>query len=139
MQSARIVGVGAAIILDKKIVWQRGYGFADKERALPFTKDTIINIGSVSKTVTGAAVMRTVQDGKLSLDANVNEYLPFNVSNPRFPDAPITIRQLATHTSSITDRGAVYAGVHPASNPPADTLDSGAQSVFNDDARRNSA
>lgn len=109
MQSARIVGLGAAIIVNKKVVWKRGYGFADKERAIPFTEDTIMNIGSISKTVTGAALMRAVQEGKLSLDANINKYLPFKVANPRFPKDPITLRQLATHTSGITDRGAVYA------------------------------
>lgn len=112
MSNSRIVGLAAAIIVNKKIVWQKGYGFADKERAVPFTADTVMNIGSISKTITGAALMRAVQDGKLSLDENVNRYLPFQVANPRFPDAPITLRQLATHTSSITDRGSVYAGAY---------------------------
>lgn len=112
MQKARIVGLGAAIIVNKKVVWIKGYGFADKEQAVPFTKDTIMNIGSISKTITGAALMHAVQEGKLSLDANVNDYLPFKVTNPRFPSVPITLRQLATHTSSITDRGAVYAGAY---------------------------
>ena len=112
MQEARIVGLGAAIIVNRKLVWTRGYGFADKERAVPFTKDTIMNIGSISKTITGAALMRAVQDGKLSLDEDVNKYLPFKVANPSFPNEPITLRQLATHTSSITDRGAVYAAAY---------------------------
>ncbi|MBS1219900.1 MAG: ampC, partial [Proteobacteria bacterium] len=109
MAKARIVGVGAAIIVNKKVVWTKGYGFADKERGLPFTPDTVMNIGSISKTVTGAALMRAVQDGKLSLDRDINSYLPFKVVNPYFPNQPITLRQLATHTSSITDRGSVYA------------------------------
>ena len=112
MQEARIVGLGAAIVVDRKLVWTRGYGFADKEHAVPFTPKTIMNIGSISKTITGAALMRAVQDGKLSLDKNVNSYLPFKVVNPSFPDEPITLRQLATHTSSVTDRGSVYAGAY---------------------------
>jgi len=109
MQDARIVGLGAAIVVDRKLVWARGYGFADQERAVPFSRHTIMNVGSISKTVTGAALMRAVQDGKLSLDEDVNTSLPFKVANPSFPDEPITLRQLATHTSSITDRGPVYA------------------------------
>ena len=112
MQRANIVGLGAAIIVNKKLVWTRGYGFADKERALPFKPDTIMNIGSISKTITGVALMRAVEDGKLSLDENVNNYLPFEVVNPSFPNDPITLRQLATHTSSIRDRGSVYAGAY---------------------------
>ena len=112
MQETRIVGLGAAIIVNGKLVWTRGYGFADKERALPFRPDTIMNIGSISKTITGAALMRAAQDGKLSLDENINKYLPFKVANPSFPNEPITLRQLATHTSGITDRGSVYAGAY---------------------------
>ena len=107
-----MVGVGAAIIVDKRLVWSKGYGFADRERAIAFTPDTVMNIGSISKTVTGAALMRAVQDGKLSLDADINTYLPFEVRNPSFPDVPITLRQLATHTASIADRWAVYESTY---------------------------
>ncbi len=40
MQNAKIVGLGAAIIVNRKLVWSKGYGFADKERVSPFTEDT---------------------------------------------------------------------------------------------------
>ncbi len=106
------MGLGAAIIVNKKVVWTKGYGFADKENVVPFTPNTIMNIGSISKTFTGVALMRAVQDGKLSLDEDINSYLPFKVINPFFPTERITLRQLATHTSSITDRWSVYEGVY---------------------------
>lgn len=109
MAKAKIVGVGAAIIVDKRVAWTKGYGFADKEHGRPFTADTVMNIGSISKTITGAALMHAVQEGKLSLDQDINGLLPFKVVNPYFPDQAITLRQLATHTSSITDRGSAYA------------------------------
>lgn len=108
MDEAGIVGLGASIIVDKKVVWTKGYGFADKARAAPFTPDTVMNIGSISKTFTGVALMRAVQEGKLSLDEDVNSYLPFKVSNPNYPSEKITLRHLATHTSGITDRWSVY-------------------------------
>ena len=57
MAKAKIVGVGAAIIVDKRVAWTKGYGFADKEHGRPFTADTVMNIGSISKTITGAALM----------------------------------------------------------------------------------
>lgn len=103
-----LIGVGAAIIVNKHLVWSKGYGFADRGRGMPFTPRTVMAVGSISKTVTGVALMRAVQDGKLSLDENINRYLPFRVTNPSFPEDRITLRQLATHTSSITDRWSVY-------------------------------
>ena len=108
MSEARIAGLGAAIIVDKKVVWTKGYGFADRARAVPFAPDTVMNIGSISKTFTGAALMRAVQDGKLSLDQDINTYLPFKIVNPYYPNEKITLRHLGTHTSGITDRWAVY-------------------------------
>lgn len=66
--------------------------------------------------------MRAVQDGKLSLDEDINKYLPFKVANPAFPNEPITLRQLATHTSSITDRGSVYAGAYHFGRDAPETL-----------------
>jgi CubicO group peptidase (beta-lactamase class C family) len=112
MAQAGLVGVGAAIIIDKQLVWSKGYGFADKQRGVRFTPDTVMNIGSISKTVTGVAMLQAVEQGKLSLDQDINAYLPFKVANPSFPDEPITLRQLATHTSGISDRWAVYQGLY---------------------------
>ncbi|MGV7208727.1 serine hydrolase domain-containing protein [Oxalobacteraceae bacterium A2-2] len=111
-EAAGLAGVAAAIILDRKLVWSHGWGLANVERQLPFTPDTVMNIGSISKTVTGVALMQAVEDGKLSLDADINTYLPFRVENPAFPGLPITLRQLATHTSGITDRWEIYRATY---------------------------
>ena len=108
MDDAGIVGAAAALILDRRVVWMQGWGYANQAAKTPFTPDTVINVGSISKTVTGAALMQVVQSGRLSLDADINTYLPFRIANPFFPGAPITLRQLATHTSGITDRWEVY-------------------------------
>lgn len=72
MDEAGIAGLAAAVLVDKKVVWRKGYGFADKERGIPFTPDSAMNIASISKTFTGVAMMRAVQEGKLSLDADIN-------------------------------------------------------------------
>lgn len=112
MSEAGMVGIGAAIIVDRKVVWMKGYGFADKAQSIPFTPHTVMNIASISKTFTGVALMRAVEEGKLSLDADINTYLPFKVVNPYFPDARITLRQLATHTSGITDRWSVFENTY---------------------------
>lgn len=112
MSEGTLVGVAAAVIVDGRIAWSGGYGYADRQAGTPFTADTVMNIGSISKTVTGAALMRAVDQRRLSLDADVNRYLPFKLSNPHRPGTPITLRQLATHTSSITDRWPVYERVY---------------------------
>lgn len=108
MSEAGIVGMGSAIIIDKKVVWTKGYGYADKEKNIPFTPSTVMNIGSVSKTFTGVCIMKAVEEGKVSLDEDINSYLPFKIINPNHPDDKITLRHLATHTSGLTDRYPFY-------------------------------
>src|SRR5690606_2994267 len=68
-----------------------------------YTENTIQHIASVSKTLIGIALMKAKEMGKLNLDDPIQDYLPFKVINPYYPDETITIRQLATHTSSIND------------------------------------
>jgi CubicO group peptidase (beta-lactamase class C family) len=63
-------------------------------------------------------MMRAVQEGKLSLDEDINSYLPFRVINPHLPSERITLRHLATHTSSITDRQIVYADTYHYGDAP---------------------
>lgn len=108
MKESGIVGLGAAIIVNKKLVWAKGYGYADKENGKPFTINTIMNIGSTAKNFTGVCLMKAVEDKKLSLDEDINIYLPFKVINPYFPSEKITLRNIATHTSSLADRYPFY-------------------------------
>lgn len=122
MDESGIVGAGAAVLVDGKVVWTKGYGFADRDRAVPFTPDTVMNIGSISKTFTGAAMMRAVEEGRLSLDTDINTWLPFKVVNPHRPGAVITLRHLATHTSGITDRWAVYRTTYHFDGAPPEPL-----------------
>ncbi|PQA53810.1 serine hydrolase domain-containing protein [Siphonobacter curvatus] len=113
------VGLAAAIIIHRKVVWMKGYGYADLEKKTPFTPHTVINLASISKTFTGVCMMKAIEDKKLSLDEDINTYLPFKVINPYYPTQKITLRNLGTHTSGITDRTPIYdstyfyGGDHP--------------------------
>ncbi|WP_229455917.1 serine hydrolase [Massilia sp. KIM] len=69
----------------------------------PATPDTLYRIASVSKMMTTLGLMRLVEDGKLDLDADVSGYLGFPLRNPHFPQQPISLRLLLTHTSSLRD------------------------------------
>ncbi|MBB1140636.1 serine hydrolase [Myroides sp. WP-1] len=96
-------GLAVSIVNDKGILYQQGFGYADVANQIPYTEQTIQNIASVSKVFVGIALLKAQELGKLKLDDPINTYLPFKVLNPNYPDETITIRHLATHTSSIVD------------------------------------
>jgi CubicO group peptidase (beta-lactamase class C family) len=108
MEESGLVGIGASIIVDNKVVWMKGYGYADNDKKTPFTPNTIINIASITKAFTGVCILKAVEDGKLSLDEDINKYLPFRVVNPYFPEEKITLRDIGSHTSSLNDREDAY-------------------------------
>ncbi len=112
VREAGTMGISAAVVRGNEVVWSGGYGWADKEGGIPASPDTVWMQASVSKTVTCAGVMALVEDGSLDLDADVNDYLPFDVRIPAAPSAPITLRQLLTHTSAIRDRWSVWGGIY---------------------------
>lgn len=98
-----INGFSVAIVNQKGALYTNGFGKADVRSDRPYTSETIQNIASISKTFIGVALLKAQELGYLSLDEAVNNYLPFEVINSYFPNDTITIRQLATHTSSIRD------------------------------------
>lgn len=96
-------GFGVSIVNENGTLYQKGFGFSDVSNNKAYTNNTIQNIASVSKTFVGIALLKAQELGKLHLDDPIEKYLPFKVVNPNFPEAKITIRQLANHTSSIAD------------------------------------
>ena len=82
----------------------RAAGEADIASGRAVTADDPARIASISKLVTAIAVMRLVEQHRLSLDADVSRYLGWRLRNPAFPDRPITLRLLLSHQSSLTDR-----------------------------------
>lgn len=103
MDYAHIPGLALVKVEHGKVVYMQAYGLADEASATPLTTDTLFNIASISKPMLGILLLKAEQQELLSLDEDVNRYLPFAVVNPNFPDAKITLREIATHTSSIAD------------------------------------
>lgn len=103
-------GIAVCVIRAGKIDFLGAHGWADRERWIPMSENTLLNIASVTKTFTSTAIMQLVETGQLELDMPIDTYLPYAVRNPRFPDAPLTIRQLLTHRSSLADGPAYDAG-----------------------------
>jgi len=92
-----IPGLSVSVAIDGKIVYSEGFGYADLEERVPAWPTTKFRIGSVSKPLTSAALVRLVEDRKLDLDAPIQKYVP------SFPDkgAVITARMLAGHLAGI--------------------------------------
>ena len=83
-----------AIINDTEIVYAGGFG------AMP-GNDTVYQLGSLSKLFTATAVMQLYEDGLIDLEADVNDYLPYNFSNPYYPAMPIKVKYLLSHTGTM--------------------------------------
>ncbi|WP_299253950.1 serine hydrolase [uncultured Aquimarina sp.] len=105
-ETSKIAGFGVSIMTPDKILYKKGFGYADIETKRKYTVNTIQNIGSVSKTFIGIALMKAIEQGKLSEGTPINNILPFKVQHPKFPETPILVKHLATHTSSILDTDA---------------------------------
>ena len=84
-------------------------GYADPATGRRVTPDDPVRIASISKLVVAIGVMRLVEQGKLDLDADVSTYLGWRLRNPAFPDRPLKLRQLLSHTSSVRDHDDQYA------------------------------
>ena len=119
MREAQTPGIAVSLVRGDEIAWTIGAGWADRENDVRVTPDTVFMLASVSKTVTCAGVMSVVEDGDLDLDADVNDYLPFEVRIPAAPEEPITTRMLLIHTSAIRDRFSVWGT--PYSRPSTST------------------
>lgn len=95
--SQHIPGISICVGTRDKILWAQGFGYADLENRSPVTINSVFRLGSVSKLLTSLAVGRLYQQGKLNLDAPIQQYLP------DFPEKKysFTTRQLAGHTAGI--------------------------------------
>ena len=111
-ESAHLAGSQAAFIRNGHVVWSGAYGWADIAHRIPMTARTVMNIASVSKTVTAAAVMLLCETGRVKLDDPIKLHLPFPVQNPSHPRTAITVRHLLAHVSSIADGPAYNKSYH---------------------------
>ena len=99
----KLVGMSVCVIKNNEVVWQWAHGWADIENKIPVTVNTLFMLASVSKTITGATLLHLYDKGKFSLDEDINNYMPFKIRNPKYPDEPITFRMLFNHTSTLND------------------------------------
>ena len=121
MADKDLPALSIALVDDQRMVWSRGFGFADPEHKVPATADTVYRVGSVSKLLTDIALMQLVEQGKIDLDAPVTRYLPdFRPRNPF--GKPITLRQLMAHRSGLVREPPVGSYFDPTEPSLAETI-----------------
>jgi CubicO group peptidase (beta-lactamase class C family) len=112
LKTGDIAGAVVVVVKDGEVLTERGYGYADVSAQKPVdAKLTLFRPGSVSKLVTWTAVMQQVEQGKIDLDADVNQYLDFKI--PPLAGKPITMRNLMQHTAGFEEQAKSVIGADP--------------------------
>ncbi len=100
-KARKIVGGAVIIARDGEIVFSFEYGSKLKHRYEPITADTCYRIASVTKLVSVIGLMQLLEEKDISLETPVKDIVGFHVVNPSFPEEPVTIRQVLSHTSGL--------------------------------------
>ncbi|MFN2482838.1 MAG: serine hydrolase [Pyrinomonadaceae bacterium] len=107
MKFYRVPGVSVAVVNGGRVEWARGFGVKDASTSEPVTTETLFQAGSISKPVAALAALRLVQEGKLSLDQDVNACLvSWKLPDSEFTkEKKVTLRRLLTHSAGLTVHG----------------------------------
>jgi len=102
MANDEITGLSIALIDDQRVIWQKGFGYADLENNIPATPETVYRAGSIAKVFTAAAIMQLAEQGKIAIDQPLAAALPEFSIKSRFPEAaPVTPRNVMSHHSGL--------------------------------------
>ncbi len=102
MEDKKLPAVSIALVEKDRVVWARGFGYADPDSKREATAETVYRVGSVSKLFTDIGIMRLAEQGALDIDAPVTRSLPdFAPGNPFEGTKPITLRMLMSHRSGL--------------------------------------
>ncbi len=107
MRERHIPGVALAVIQESRVIREQSYGLADEENKVPVTSSTLFQVASVSKPVAALGALHLVEQGKLSLDENVNGKLRhWKIPENRFTkNHPVTLRLILSHSAGLTVHG----------------------------------
>lgn len=103
MEKSGTVGLSVAVVKDNKIIYTGAFGKRDIENNIPLKSDDIFRIASISKSFTTTALLTLTERKLITLEQDVSDLIGFKVRNPSFPDVPITVKMLLSHSSSLND------------------------------------
>lgn len=104
-RKSRTTGGSVVVAKDGKIVFARDYGLKHVRSQQPVTPETYFKLASITKMVTGIGILQLAEQGKIDLDQDISRYFGFPIANAYYPNIPLTVRQLMSHTSSISESG----------------------------------
>lgn len=121
--AGRLTGVSVSLVQHGHIVWEQGFGWADRGARRKATAHTPFSIASTSKTFTTAAVMTLVRAGKIKLDVPANDYLgEYKIVDDQGPTSAATVRMLASHMSGLPSFFLMYTKGAKIQRPTTDAL-----------------
>lgn len=103
MEQNNISGLSATIIKNGKEVWNTNLGLANRETNLEVSDSVLFLMYSTTKLFTGIGIMQLWEQGLFDLDDPINNYLPFSVTHPDYPEIDISFKMLMSHVSGIND------------------------------------
>lgn len=103
LEKHQAVGFALVAVDNGKIVYNESFGYKDLINKTPLKNGDLFRIASISKSFTATAIMQLIEQGKIDLEGDVSTYLGFPVRNPAYPNMPITVRMLLSHSSSLND------------------------------------
>lgn len=108
-----ITGISVVITENGSPIYENNTGYkllpTEETEGIYLKKDDLFTVASISKTFIATVIMKLEEEELLNIEDNVENYLPFPIRNPNFPDKLITIEMLLTHTSSLQDVNSSYS------------------------------
>ena len=103
LATTSIPSISVAVVRRGEIIWEEGFGFADRENHIPATEHTMYYLASVSKTITATAIMVLSERKRIDLDRPINDYIkPARLRSPLWNPEEATVRRVANHTAGLT-------------------------------------
>ena len=119
--NGEVPSLSVAVARDGKIIWEKGFGLADREKNIPATEHTMYRLASISKQLTATGLMILVEQGLIKLDDPINDYLGEAKLKARNGDAKdATVQRVASHTSGLPLHSQYFYGNEFNQLPPMD-------------------
>jgi CubicO group peptidase (beta-lactamase class C family) len=119
LEKSGTVGLAVVVVKDNQIIYSHAFGNSSIENNIRLNVNDIFRIASISKSFTTTALLSLAEKNLISLEQDVSDLVGFKVRNPKFPDVPITLRMLLSHSSSLNDSQGYFSldFLNPDVNP----------------------